>query len=67
MYNDNIQQSPQPTLSIISVFDWFLLVFSVSLFNSKIMKQDEELHNLVEELELQVNQEKEQLKQKVNS
>lgn len=30
------------------------------------MKQDEELHNLVEELELQVNQEKEQLKQKVN-
>ncbi|CAH8576399.1 unnamed protein product [Schistosoma margrebowiei] len=34
------------------------------MIQNKIMKQDEELHNLVEELELQVNQEKEQLKQK---
>ncbi|VDP19778.1 unnamed protein product [Schistosoma margrebowiei] len=37
---------------------------SSMMLPSKIMKQDEELHNLVEELELQVNQEKEQLKQK---
>ncbi|TNN08280.1 Ras and EF-hand domain-containing protein [Schistosoma japonicum] len=35
-----------------------------NMLKSKIMKQDEELHNLVEELESQVNQEKEQLKQK---
>ncbi|CAH8519309.1 unnamed protein product [Schistosoma turkestanicum] len=34
------------------------------MIQNKLMKQDEELHNLVEELEQQVNQEKEQLKQK---
>ncbi|CAH8854694.1 unnamed protein product [Trichobilharzia szidati] len=34
------------------------------MIQAKIIKQDEELHHLVEELEQQVNQEKEQLKQK---